>query len=74
MWTLRTGILDDNAGAMMHHLLNSPDVFLYDIDTDTMQPVTIEDTETEYLAYKTDGHQPVQYTITARIAQEFVRR
>lgn len=74
MWTLRTGILDDNAGQMMHHLLNSPDVFLYDIDTDTMQPVTIEDTETEYLAYKTDGHQPVQYTITARIAQEFVRR
>lgn len=74
MWTLRTGILDDTAGQMMHHLLNSPDVFLYDIDTDTMRPVTIEDTETEYLAYKTDGHQPVQYTITARIAAEFVRR
>jgi hypothetical protein len=73
-WTLRTGILDDAAGQMMHHLLNSPDVFLYDIETGTMQPVVLTDTETEYLAYKTDGRQPVQYTITAQIAQEFARR
>lgn len=73
-WTLHTGILDDEAGEMMHHLLNSPDVYLYDIGTDTMQPVVITDTETRYSGYKVDGKQPVQYIITARVAAEFVRR
>ena len=73
-WTLHTGILDDDAGAMMHHLLNSPDVFLCDIGADVMRPVVLTDTQTDYLAYRTDGRQPVQYTINARVAQEFVRR
>ena len=73
-WILNTGILDDEAGLMMHHLLNSTDVYLYDIDSGEMTPVVITDTETEYKTYKTAGRQPVRYAITVEVAQEFARR
>lgn len=73
-WVLNTGLLSDDAGLMMHHLLNSTDVYLYDIDSGEMTPVVITDTETEYKTFKTAGRQPVQYAITVEVAQQFARR
>ena len=74
MWEVSTGILDDAAGEMMHHVLESTDVYLYEIDTDTMMPVVLEGDEAQWQTYKANGRQPVRYTFTARLARERVRR
>ena len=72
-WALHTGLLSDDAAGRMHHLLESTDVYLYDVATGVMRPVVLTNAECEYKAYR-NGRQPIQYTITAEVAQEFVRR
>ena len=74
VWEISTGILDDAAGEMMHHVLESTDVYLYEIDTDRMMPVVLEGDEAQWQTYKANGRQPVRYTFTARLARERVRR
>lgn len=74
VWEISTGILDDAAGEMMHHVLESTDVFLYEIDTDRMIPVVLEGEEAQWQTYKSNGRQPVRYTFTARLARKRVRR
>ena len=71
-WTLRTGWLSDEESSRMHHLLNSADVYLYDIAAGAMIPVVLTNTDTPYKTYKTDGM--VQYTVEAQLAQERTRR
>lgn len=71
-WTLHTGWLSDEESSRMHHLLNSTNVYLYDIAAGDMIPVVLTGTETPYKTYKTDGM--VQYTVEAQLAQERTRR
>lgn len=73
-WTLYTGILSDEQSLRMHHLMNSPDVFLYNIAEDRMMSVVLTDAATEYKTFKNNGRQVVSYTITCELAQERIRR
>lgn len=72
--TLHTSWLSDDESSRMHHLLNSTNVYLGDIQTGEMIPVILTDTRTEYKTYKGNGGKLVNYTINVTIAQERTRR
>lgn len=73
-WTLRTGYLTTDQSSRMHHLLTSPEAYLQDLADGAMIPVILTDAEAERQTYKGNGRQLCQYTFTAQLAQEFVRR
>lgn len=73
-FTFHTGWLLGDQGKMMHHLINSTDVYLYDIANEEMIPVTIPATSCEYKTYKNQGNHLVDYTIQVQIAQNRIRR
>lgn len=72
-WTFHTGFLTDDQAGRMHHLLNSPDVYLQDLAGGTIVPVVLTNTETQYKRFA-NGRRMAEYTITAELAQERVRR
>jgi len=73
-FTFYSGWLLDDQGERMHHLINSTDVYLYDIARGQMIPVTIPTTSCEYRTYKNQGNKLVNYTIQVQIAQNRIRR
>lgn len=73
-YTLHTSWMSDAESLRMHHLLNSPEVYLFNINTGDMIPVTLNNTTTEYKTYKNNGGRLVNYTIDANLAQERIRR
>lgn len=73
-WTLRTGYLTDEQAGRMHHLLNSTQVYLYDISSAAFTPVVLSGTTTEYRTYRNQGRKLVSYEVEARLAQERMRR
>lgn len=72
--TLHTSWMTDEQSARMHHLLNSTNVYLGDIESGQMIPVVLTDTITEYKTYKGNGGKLVNYAINVTIAQERMRR
>lgn len=72
-FTFHTGWLLGDQGKRMHHLINSTDVYLYDIANEQMIPVTIPTTSCEYRTKKNQGRL-VDYTIQVQIAQNRIRR
>lgn len=73
-FTLHTGWLKDSEAALMHHLVNSTDVYLYDIATSQMIPVTIPTTSLDYKTFKNQGNKLVNYTLQVQVAQNRIRR
>jgi len=73
-FTFHTGWLTGDQGERMHHLINSPNVYMYDIAMQQMIPVTIPTTSCEYKTFKNQGNQLVNYTIQVEIAQNRIRR
>ena len=73
-FTLHTSWMSDAESLRMHHLLNSTEVYLFNINTGDMIPVTLNNTTTEYRTYKNNGGRLVNYTIDATLAQERIRR
>ena len=73
-FTLHTSWMSDAESLRMHHLLNSPEVYLFNINTGDMIPVTLNNTTTEFKTYKNNGGRLVNYTIDATLAQERIRR
>ena len=73
-WTLRTGWLSDVQSQRMHHVLNSTDVYLFDMETQLLFPVVLTDTQTDYKTYRAEGNRLFNYEMTAQLAQERQRR
>ena len=73
-FTFHTGWLLHDQGERMHHLINSTDVYLYDIASQEMIPVTIPMTSCEYRTFKNQGNRLVNYTIQVEVAQSRIRR
>lgn len=74
MFTIHTGWLLGDQGKMMHHLINSTEVYLYDIAAGQMIPVIITNNTCEYKTFKNQGNNLVNYTLQARVAQNRIRR
>lgn len=72
--TLHTSWLSDEQSLRMHHLLNSTDVYLHDLEKNSILPVILEDSSTPYKTYKGEGGKLVNYTIQVTIAQSRMRR
>lgn len=73
-WQLYSGRLTDQQSKLMHHLINSTYVYLYDIEADKFIPVVITDTEMEYKTYKNNNNKMVYYTINVEASQTKYRR
>lgn len=73
-FTLYTSVMSDDESSRMHHLLNSTEVYLYNIGSGDMLPVILSNTETEYKTFKNQGGKMVSYTIEATLAQYRIRR
>lgn len=71
-YTLHTGWLNDDQSSRMHHLLNSPDVYLYDIGLGQMVPVVVKNSVTDYK--RTPVVKAIDYAIEVEVAQERMRR
>ena len=73
-FTFYTGWLLGDQGERMHHLINSTDVYMYDIAAGQMIPVTIPATPCEYKTFSNQGNRLVNYDITVQVAQNRIRR
>lgn len=74
MMTLHTSWMTDEQSLRMHHLWNSTNVYLYDMEADEMIPVLLNSATTEYKTYKNNGRNLVNYTIEATYANKRIRR
>ncbi len=72
--TLHTSWLSDEQSLRMHHLLNSTDVYLHDLDNNVILPVILEGSATPYKTFKGEGGKLVNYEIKSVIAQKRKRR
>lgn len=72
--TLHTSWLSDAESLKMHHLLNSTDVYLHDMEKNVIIPVVLESGETPYKTYKGQGGKLVNYTIDVTVAKTMMRR
>ena len=72
--TLHTSWLSDEQSLRMHHLLNSTDVYLHDLDRGVILPVILESQSTPYKTFRGEGGKLVNYTIEVTIAQSRMRR
>lgn len=70
-YSFNTAWLAEDQSLLMHHLLNSPLVYLHDVTKNEIHPIVLVDTSTEY---KRDGKGLYQYSFVAELAQERVRR
>lgn len=68
-YTFFTGWLTEQQSADMHHLLNSPLVYVHDIKAGVVRPLVLTGTNTEHKNGRLN-----QYTIEAQLAQERIRR
>lgn len=71
---LHTSWMSDEESLRMHHLMNSIDVYLYDMQLGQMIPVVVDDSETKYKTYKGEGGKLVNYSINVTIAHDRIRR
>lgn len=73
-WKLNTTYLSDEQASKMHHLLESTEVYLYDIQTTEVRPVVIDDTSVEYKTYKNQGRKFFTYTFNVKESQNKIRK
>ena len=73
-FTLHTAVMTDVQSKAMHHLIESTNVYLYDIAQDQMIPVIVTDSALQYKTYRNNGNRMVSYDINVQVAQDRVRR
>lgn len=73
-FTIRTGWLLGEQGKMMHHLINSTEVYLYNIASAEMMPVNVADTRCDYRDFHNNGNNLVNYELSVSVAQNRIRR
>ena len=71
--TLHTSWMTDEESLRMHHLLNSNLVYLHDLELNEVYPVILNNSNTQYKTYKSNGCKLVNYTIDVTLA-EYRRR
>ena len=73
-WSLRSGLMNDEQSARMHHLLGSVLVYLEDLTTGEFFPVVLTDSSHTVQTVNGNNRRPIQYTINVKLAAERVRR
>lgn len=70
-YQFNTGWLNAQQSSRMHNLLNSPSVYVHDMETDFIMPLVLTPSTTEYKEQRGVLH---SYMIEAELAQERIRR
>lgn len=71
-WQLYTDSMND--GSKMHHLLESTEVYLHNLETDEITPVVITDSECVYKSYANQGSTRFHYTINVEASNYKIRK
>ena len=69
-FTFWTGWLDDRQSRLMHHLLNSPSVYMQDTEDGSVYPLVLTNSASPY---KEERGKMKAYEITAELAQDRIR-
>lgn len=69
-YTFWTGWLDDRQSGLMHHLLNSPSVYMQEVESGIIYPLVLTNTTTPY---KEERGKMKSYQITGELAQDRIR-
>lgn len=72
--TLHTGFLSDEQSARMHHLFDSTDVYLEDLEEGMMIPVVLDATSHQRKTFRNQGGSMVAYDIAVKVAVDMERR
>lgn len=72
--TLNTGWLTDDQSERMHHLVNSVNVYLEDLNEGKFYPVVMNDTTLDRKTFKNNGGRLVNYQLNVTLAQSRIRR
>lgn len=71
-WQLYTDSMND--GSRMHHLLESNEVYLHNLETDEITPVVITDSSCEYKTYANQGNTRFHYIINVEASNYKIRK
>lgn len=70
-YTFNTGWLNDKQSERLaFNLLSSNMVYLHDLENDTIKPVLITNTETDYKTFRNQGNKLCSYTISLECSQK----
>lgn len=73
-FTLYTGPIFAQGASRMHHLLNSPCVYLEHLDTGVIEPIVLTGKNCVHKTYRSNGYKVIEYQIEAELAQDRIRR
>lgn len=71
---LHTHWLTDREAGLMHHLTESPDVYVHDLEEGVIHPAVLTGNSHKYKTYRGEGNRLVQYTVDLDFAVEMRRR
>lgn len=71
---LNSGWLSEDESSRMWHLLESTEVFLYDMVLAEMIPVTMQVTSVDHKTFKNNGRTAINYEMTVTYALDRIRR
>lgn len=71
-WQLYTDSMND--GSQMHHLLESTQVYLHNLETDEIIPVVITDSTCTYKTYSNQGNARFNYVINVEASNYKIRK
>lgn len=73
-YKLFTDWLTDDEASRMHHLLESTEVYLHNLEDDTIIPVNLTNSNCEYKTFTNNGRKKFNYTIECEFAQPKIRQ
>lgn len=73
-YALHTGWLVGDQASKIHHLIGSVEVYLFEIQSQRMIPVTITDNSCKYKTFQNEGGKLVEYEINVKVAKQMIRR
>ena len=73
-YKLHTDWLNDDEASRMHHLLESTEVYLHNLEDDTIIPVNITNNSCEFKTFTNNGKKKFNYEINVELARTKVRQ
>lgn len=73
-YQLYTDWFTDDEQSRLHHLLESTEVYLHNLNTDKIEPVNITNTQCEYKTFTNNGKKKFYNTINVEVAQTKIRK
>lgn len=73
-YVLYTDYFNDDEQSRFHHLLESTEVYLHNLNTNEILPVNITNTSCDYTTFTNNGKKKWYNTINVEVAQERIRK